>query len=275
MFITFSQPVDLEVLIRSHFGTESIRGAIKSALVEGISTLGSARGKYLSFCSGKKLPELFDAEGAIVLVSSEMLVPSLVAESNIFLKVDNPRLMFIKFTSAIINGSSGNEQLHNGPSNSVIYGENCVIKDGAVIGKAGFGFERDVDGTPIRFPHFGRVLLGDNVEVGANTVISKGVIEDTLVGDSTKIDDLVYVAHNCKIGKKVMIAGNATLCGGVQIGDEAWIGAGASIKQNIVIGERATVGMGAVITRDVPAHSTVVGNPARVIKQAKQTQGTA
>ncbi len=275
MPISFNQPIDLETLIRSHFANESIGEVIKPVLVEGISSLGSARANFLSFCSAKGLPASFDAEGAIVLINTEMIVPVLAAKSNIFLKVDNPRLMFIKFVSTIINSSNRDEQLHNGEHDAVIYGENCIVKEGAVIGKAGFGFERDTDGTPIRFPHFGRVLLGNNVEVGANTVISKGVIEDTEIGDSTKIDDLVYIAHNCKIGKKVMIAGSATLCGGVQIGDEAWIGAGASIKQNIKIGEGATVGMGAVVTRDVPVYSTVVGNPARAIKQIKQTQGSA
>lgn len=199
----------------------------------------------------------------------------ILCESNIVLVADNPRLEFIKLANLIVSHLERDRSSDSGTSNSIVYGKNCVIKDGAVIGKAGFGFERDVDGTPIRFPHFGRVFLGDNVEVGANSVISKGAIEDTLVGDSTKIDDLVYIAHNCRIGKKVMIAGNATLCGGVQVGDSAWIGAGASIKQNIKIGEGAIVGMGAVVTRDVPAYATAAGNPARVIKQTKQTQGAA
>lgn len=209
-------------------------------------------------------------------IVSESHLDKMISRSNIVLAVDNPRLEFIKLASVIETQLEG-QSISEEESSSVVYGKNCLVKDGAVIGKPGFGFERDLDGTPIRFPHFGGVVLGNNVEVGANTVISRGVFEDTEIGDSTKIDDLVYIAHNCKIGENVMIAGNATLCGGVQVGDSAWIGAGASVKQNIKVGDGAIVGMGAVVTRNVSPGSTVAGNPARTIEskdQEKQKQGT-
>lgn len=202
-------------------------------------------------------------------IANEPSIYQALIKSNVVLPVDNPRLAFIRLASLIKQFSE--ELMENNEENSeVVYGKNCIFKDGVIIGRAGFGFERDLDGKPIRFPHFGRVVLGNDIEVGANTVISKGSLEDTVIGDSTKIDDLVYIAHNCKIGKNVMIAGNATLCGGVRIGDGAWVGAGASIKQNIDIGEGAIVGMGAVVIGDVEPYSTVVGNPARTIKQRNQ-----
>ncbi|NOI82335.1 hypothetical protein F0237_16830 [Vibrio tubiashii] len=144
----------------------------------------------------------------------------------------------------------------------VSVGDNCIVKKGAVIGAAGFGFERDGEGKPVRFPHFGYVALGSNVEIGANSVVSRGAIDNTVIGNNTKIDDLVYIAHNCKIGDNVMIAGKATICGSVKIGDNAWIGAGAMIRQHVTIGKGAIVGMGAVVIKDVRPGVTVIGNPA-------------
>jgi UDP-3-O-[3-hydroxymyristoyl] glucosamine N-acyltransferase LpxD len=196
------------------------------------------------------------------ILNNSELCQQLVQKNTLILMSENPRLMFIK---ALVNieksaGIAGSSFIRN--VGVVKQGVGCVIKSGAIVGQAGFGFERDLDGTPIRFPHFGSVILGNNVEIGSNSVVSRGAITDTRIDDDTKIDDLVYIAHNCKIGSKVMIAGNATLCGGVQVGDGAWIGAGASIRQNISVGAGATVGMGAVVVKDVPAGVTVMGNPA-------------
>lgn len=277
MRLVFRKPIDLDRQLRAMksevFGFEQDIELQNSVLIEGLSSLSCASNHFLSFCLASELPSTFNAAGAIVIVNQKVLVPEAVAKNNRFLKTENPRLMFIKLVAAVHKSTNEEELFLNYDPTSVIYGNDCLIKPGAVIGQAGFGYERDLDGTPIRFPHFGRVALGNHVEVGANTVISKGALEDTVIGDGTKIDDLVYIAHNCKIGKKVMIAGNATLCGGVQVGDGAWIGAGASIKQNIMVGEGAVVGMGAVVVKDVTPYSTVAGNPAREIE--KQQQGAA
>ncbi|KZZ48368.1 hypothetical protein A3758_13905 [Oleiphilus sp. HI0118] len=222
------------------------------------------------------------SEGLSKLKNTVLLAPKKIVgecslyetlvQSNVVLAVDNPRLEFIRL-AGLVEALLADPPVRRGDElQSVVYGKDCLIKQGAVIGQAGFGYERDLDGTPIRFPHFGRVVLGNHVEVGANTVISKGALEDTVIGAGTKIDDLVYIAHNCRIGKNVMIAGNATLCGGVHVGDGAWIGAGASIKQNIKVGEGAVVGLGAVVVKDVAAYSTVVGNPARAIDDQAQAE---
>ena len=181
----------------------------------------------------------------------------------------NPRLTFIKALVEIEGQIECSSNVLPADDGFVEQGSGCVIKPGAIIGQAGFGFERDSDGTPIRFPHFGGVVMGINVEIGANTVISRGALGDTRIGDNTKIDDLVYIAHNCQIGSKVMIAGNATLCGGVKVADKVWIGAGAMVRQNIFIGEGAIIGMGAVVVKDVPPGATVMGSPA--IEQTKSS----
>lgn len=184
-------------------------------------------------------------------------IDALVENGNVVLASSNPRLVMIRLLQRAANLLKSQDY--------IIQGKNCRIKPGAILGEEGFGFERDEQGQPLRFPHFGKVVLGDEVEVGANTVVSRGALSDTTIGAYTKVDDLVYIAHNCQIGERVMIAGGARLCGGVTVGKDAWIGAGACIKQNIQIGAGSVIGMGAVVVSDVPPFATVAGNPARIL----------
>jgi len=151
---------------------------------------------------------------------------------------------------------------------NVSYGADCRIKPNAVIGEEGFGFERDEDGVPIRIPHIGRVILGDRVEVGACTVIARGTIGNTVIGDDVKLDDHVFIAHNVTIGDKTLVVAGAVLCGSVSVGSEVWIGAGALIKEGVNIGDRAFIGMGAVVLKDVEPGMVMVGNPARVLRKS-------
>lgn len=149
-----------------------------------------------------------------------------------------------------------------------------------IIGGEGFGFHRppasaagqpktDNGQPPTRFPHIGSVKLGARVEVGSNTCIDRGAIGDTIIGDDTKIDNLVHIAHNVRIGQRCLIVAGAVIGGSAVIGDDVFIGINASIKNKVRIGNGATIGMGAVVTKDVPAGETWVGNPARSIAPAK------
>lgn len=150
---------------------------------------------------------------------------------------------------------------------NVEMGRCCNIKSGAVLGGEGFGFERDENGNRFRFPQIGRLLMGDYVEVGGNTCIDRGALSDTVIGDYTKINNLCHIAHNNRIGKNVVVTACVNLSGGNVIEDDAWIAPNASLKGYIHVGEGAVVGMGAVVTKDVPAHETWVGNPARELKR--------
>lgn len=145
----------------------------------------------------------------------------------------------------------------------VVIGKNCVVKAGAVLGGAGFGFERDEDGNRFRFPQIGRLILGDYVEVGANTCIDRGALSDTIIGDYTKINNLCHIAHNNKIGKNVIITGCVNVSGSNIIDDNVWIAPNASVRGWVHIGKGAVVGMAAVVTKDIPSGETWVGNPAR------------
>lgn len=150
---------------------------------------------------------------------------------------------------------------------NVTMGKGCNIKPGAVLGGEGFGFERDADGNKFRFPQIGGLILGDDVEVGANTCIDRGALSDTIIGDHTKINNLCHIAHNNKIGKNVTITGCVNVSGSNVIEDDVWVAPNASIRGYIHLGKGCTVGMGAVATKDIPAGETWVGNPARCLRK--------
>lgn len=149
----------------------------------------------------------------------------------------------------------------------VAMGRNCVIKAGAVLGGAGFGYERDEEGNKFRFPQIGQLIMGDYVEVGSNTCIDRGALADTVIGDYTKINNLCHIAHNNKIGRNVTITGCVNISGSNVIDDNVWIAPNASIKGWVHIGEGATVGMAAVVVKNIPANETWVGNPAHKLEK--------
>ena len=146
-------------------------------------------------------------------------------------------------------------------------GKGCYIKSGAILGGAGFGYERDKDGNRFRFPQIGSLIMGDDVEVGANTCIDRGALSDTVIGDYTKINNLCHIAHNNKIGRNVAIAGCVNVSGGNIIDDNVWIAPNSSLRGYVHIGENAFVGMGAVVVKDIPAGETWIGNPAHKLEK--------
>lgn len=148
-----------------------------------------------------------------------------------------------------------------------VMGRGCVIKTGAVLGSAGFGYEKDADGHKFRFPQLGQLIMGDYVEVGANTCIDRGALADTVIGDYTKINNLCHIAHNNKMGKNVTITGCVNVSGSNIIEDDVWVAPNSSIRGWVHIGKGATVGMGAVVVNDIPEGETWVGNPAHKLEK--------
>ena len=142
-------------------------------------------------------------------------------------------------------------------------GRDCEIQAGAVIGEIGFGFERDAQMRPLRMLHLGGVTIGDHVLIGALTAVARGALGDTVIEDHVKINNLVHVAHNCRIGRGTIIGACADLSGSLTIGANCWIAPNCSIRQKLSIGEASTIGIGAVVVKDVAPGTTVYGNPAR------------
>jgi len=130
--------------------------------------------------------------------------------------------------------------------NAVIYdnvdiGFECIIHAGAVIGADGFGFVRDGENGYVKFPQIGTVVIEDNVEIGANTCIDRGALGETRIGEGTKIDNLVQIAHNVQIGKRVVIASQTGISGSTVIEDDCVIGG------QVGMGDHARVQSGAII----------------------------
>ena len=144
-------------------------------------------------------------------------------------------------------------------------GESSVVGPSSTIGYVGFGYAREDDGQPLLVPHTGGVEIGSFVEIGANTCIDRGTIEDTVLEDYVKVDNLVHIAHNCHVGEGAFVIATSILCGGVQIGPRAWIAPNSSLKEHVSVGADAVVGLAAVVLRDVPDGAVVFGNPAREV----------
>jgi UDP-3-O-[3-hydroxymyristoyl] glucosamine N-acyltransferase len=143
----------------------------------------------------------------------------------------------------------------------------CLIKSHAVIGEEGFGIEFDESDMPVHLPHIGRVVIGDDVEVGVFCTIARATLAETVIGNFVKLDDHVHIAHNVVLDEGVLITAGATICGSVRIGRRAWIGPNAAINNSLSMAENTLAGIGAVVMWPAEAGEHLVGNPARVTWQ--------
>ncbi len=150
----------------------------------------------------------------------------------------------------------------------VTIGRNCILHAGAVIGADGFGFEMSA-GQYRKVPQVGTVEIGNDVEIGANTCIDRATLGSTVIGDGTKLDNMVHIAHNCRIGRHVVIAAQTGFAGGVSVGDYAIVGGQVGVGDKARIESKAIVGSGAGIltSKIVRAGEPVWGTPARPLRQ--------
>lgn len=156
-----------------------------------------------------------------------------------------------------------------GPNVSLQYalvGDRVFIHGGAQIGQDGFGFVPGAAG-PERIPQIGRVIIQNDVEIGANTTVDRGAMSDTVIGEGTKIDNLVQVAHNVRIGRGCVIAGHSGLSGSVTMGDFVMLGGRVGIADHISIGDRVQIAASSGLMHDVPSGERWAGSPARPIRE--------
>ena len=147
-------------------------------------------------------------------------------------------------------------------------GNNCIIHPNVTIGSDGFGYRPSPDGRSlVKIPQIGTVIIGNSVEIGAGSCIDRGKFNATSIGDGTKIDNLVQIAHNCKIGRSCVMAGQSGLAGSATLGDGVMMGGGARVRDHVTIGDGAKLGGNAGVISDVAPGKTLFGFPADDYRQ--------
>jgi len=267
------------------------------------SSLHSAKKGELTFCNtiGKQGIKLVTKSSATLTICHPSLKNDLLKRKSNYIFVDNPRYWFIlcmkKFLikdrleglhpTAIVE-SKIPKSVYVGPhsyleknvkigknttilSNVHIHentsiGQNCIIDSGSVLGSDGFGYERNRSNKIEMFPHSGGIKIEDDVEIGANVCIDRGTIKNTIICKGTKIDNLVHIAHNVKIGKNCSIVANSLVAGSCILGDNVHVAMSVTIRDYVKIGKNSIIGMGSVVTKNIPPNVTVMGVPAKQIK---------
>jgi len=152
-------------------------------------------------------------------------------------------------------------RLHAGVTvyDGCIVGARAIIHSGAVIGADGFGFAREDDGAWLKIPQTGRVVIGDDVEIGANTAIDRGAIDDTIIEEGVKLDNQIQIAHNVRIGAHTAMAGCVGVAGSTRIGRRCTFGGAAMIIGHLTIADDVNVSSGTLVTKSITRPGTYTG----------------
>lgn len=142
-------------------------------------------------------------------------------------------------------------------------GKNCIIGANSVVGREGFGIVNKNGQNNLRFPHFGRVIIYDNVEIGSFNTIDKGALENTIIEDYVMSDSQVHFGHGCSIGKNTVITAGNIISGSVNVGSNCWLGINSNLRDGITLGNNVFVGMGSNVVSNIKDNARVLGNPAK------------
>lgn len=165
--------------------------------------------------------------------------------------------------------TSDNVRIENSVSiqGKVTIGKDTIIRSGVIIGTDGFGYFENKDGINVRVPHFGGVIIGEDVEIGANTCIDRGTLGDVVIGNHVKIGNLCHIAHNVILEENVMLAALVNIAGSVLVKKNTFISPAATIRNQVTIGSNSLIGLGAVVVKDVDDNAVIVGVPGKNIRK--------
>jgi UDP-3-O-[3-hydroxymyristoyl] glucosamine N-acyltransferase len=298
--------IEISELIGSLKEPYRIRGKVNGK-VRNIRSIDCADGESLSFCryrGEQALAMIRNSKAKVVICTDELEIQDKDYRDKVLIQVPNPRLTISRIlakyylvkarpgihdTAIISEGARIGERVHIGPGCCIndceigddtfiegqVYigagvkiGKSVIIHPGVIIGTEAISFTRNEKKELEWFPQLGGVIIEDNVEIGAKTVVAKGPLplNDTVIGEGSKLDILVEIGHGVNIGKHCIIVGHTILCGRVKIGDYTQISCQVCIKEGVTIGSRVLVGMGAVVISDMPDSMVVVGCPAKPIR---------
>ncbi len=289
--IDLSVKFDLEIkLVKSSHG-----------IIESLKSMNDTNSTSLSYVSNPDyLKEHANNLKGLVLLPSELIGTKFLQEISCnYIILDNPRYFFAciynefsnDFVSPTFYSKVEVEELFSRKSlyisedariardveigsGAIIYGnvfllekttigENVVIKPNTTIGGDGFGYAIRAGYPPMKIPHFGGVIIGDNVDIGSSVNIDRGVFSNTIISNFVKIDNGVHIAHNVIVGERSLVIANSEISGSVVIGSDVWIAPSVSIREKLKIGNGAFIGLGSVVTKDVEVDAVVYGVPAK------------
>lgn len=155
-----------------------------------------------------------------------------------------------------------------------IAGAGVVLHPGARVGNEGFGFATTATGEHVTMPQLGRVMLGDGVQVGANSTVDRGSQGDTVLGPGTRLDNLVQIGHNVRTGRGCVVVAHAGISGSTTLGDFVVLAAQAGLTGHLTVGSRVRIGAQAGVMTDIPEGKDVIGSPAEPVREFWRTYAT-